>query len=192
MRVRTCRVGGTRGREGFTLIELMVVVAILAILMGMMIPGAGMIMKKAKSSTARTNAMIVQTALQRYRTEYNVWPDFAKGRNKEHFSDDKFMEVMVPNPTGRPPAENLKRIKFIETSKNATVEVSSGKFEYQDPWGKPFQYLVNETPQDTMELGNFRHDYDGPKEIRAKVLVWSAGPDGDYTSWGDNVWSWDY
>lgn len=178
--------------DGFTLIELLVVIGILGVLMAMMIPGAGMIMKKSKSATARTGAIVVQTALQRYRTEYNVWPDFAKGRSKEHFTDDEFMETMAPLPTQKPPAGNLKKIVFIEVSKGATTEIEEGKFEYRDPWGKPFQYLVNETPKDTMSLGTFKKDYKYDDEIRAKALVWSAGPDGDYETWADNIASWDY
>lgn len=177
--------------NGFTLIELLVVIGILGILMAMMIPGAGMIMRKSKTATARTGAIVVQTALQRYRAEYNVWPSFAKGRSKEHFTDDEFMATMAPLPT-KEATENLKKIVFIEVSKGATTEISEGKYEYRDPWGKPYQYLVNETPKDTMELGSFKQDYDGPEEIRAKVLVWSAGPDGDYETWKDNVGSWEY
>ena len=85
-----------------------------------------------------------------------------------------------------------KKIVFIEVSKGATTEISEGKYEYRDPWGKPYQYLVNETPMDTMGLGAFKKDYAGPEEIRARALVWSAGPDGDYETWKDNVASWDY
>ena len=178
---------------GFTLIELLVVIGILGILMAMMIPGAGMIMKKSKAATARTGAMVVQTALQRYRMEYNRWPTFAKDKTKTHLTDDEFMDTMAPLPTvKKPPEENLKKIVFIEVSKGATTEISEGKYEYRDPWGKPYQYLVNETPMDTMGLGAFKKDYDGPEEIRARALVWSAGPDGDYETWKDNVVSWDY
>lgn len=180
-----------RRTGGFTLIELLVVIAILGILMAMVIPGAGLIMKKGKASTARTGAIVVESALQRYRTEYNQWPDFAKGGSKQHLTDDEFMETMVPAPTGKPPAENLKRIVFIETTKGAAVEVSSGKFEYRDPWGHPYQYVVNEKPSETMTLGSFANGYKGPKDIRAKVLAWSAGEDGDYTTWNDNVTSWE-
>lgn len=178
-------------KDGFTLIELMVVIAILAVLIGMLIPGVGVVMDKAKNATARTGAAVVQTALQRYRTEYNVWPEFAKGSTKTHYTDDEFMEAMAPDPTAsKPPKANLKRIAFIETSEGAATTNSAGKLEYRDPWGKPFQYLVNETPKDTMKLGSFKGDYKGPAEIRAKVLVWSAGDDGDYTTWDDNIYSW--
>ena len=93
---------------------------------------------------------------------------------------------MLPSGDGAPPAENLKRLRFVEGSKDV---IRDG--QYVDPWGNPFQYLVNETPKDTMELGSFGSGYEGKKEVRAKAMVWSAGPDGDYTTWEDNVCGWD-
>lgn len=176
-------------KNGFTLIELLVVIAVLGVLMGLMVPAAGMITKRAKRLTAKGDATVVQTALLRYRAEYNAWPETAKGRTKQHFTDEEFMEVMVPAAGGKPHADNLKRIRFLEGGKGA-VTGESGKQSFADPWGNPYQYLVNETPKDTMGLGTFKKDYKGPEEIRATVLVWSAGADGDYGTWEDNVASW--
>ena len=182
----------TARTDGFTLIEILVVIAILGILMGMMIPAAGTIMKKAKISTARGDAAVVQSGLMKYRLEYNCWPDFAKGKSKKHFTDHEFLETMMPSGNGAPPAENLKRVRFIEGGKDVVAPGNAGgKNQYIDPWGNPFQYLVNETPKDTMGLGSFGSGYKGPDEIRTKALVWSAGPDGDYGTWDDNVCSWD-
>jgi len=176
-----------KAADGFTLVEILVVIAILGILMAMMIPAAGAIMKKAKNSTARTDAAVVQSGLMKYRMEYNRWPDFAKGKSKEHLTDAEFLETMMPTGDGKPPKDNLKRVRFIEGGKDVVVP---GK-GYLDPWGNPFRYIVNETPRETMELGNVGSDYEGPNEIRAKALVWSAGADGDYSTWNDNVYSWD-
>ena len=178
-------------KNGFTLIELLVVIAILGILMGLMLPAGGAILKKAKRSTARGDASVVQTSLLRYRAEYNAWPDLAKGKTREHFTDSEFMDVMVPAPGGKPPADNLKRIRFLEGGKGAVGGEGSER-AFRDPWGNPYQYLVNETPKETMGLGSFKKDYSGPDEVRTTVLVWSAGPDGDYGTWKDNVASWDY
>lgn len=172
--------------DGFTLIEILVVIGILAILMGMAIPAASAIVKRAKRSAARTDAAVVQSALMRYRAEYNCWPEFAKGKTQQHLTDDEFLKTMMPTPGGGVLGENLKRIRFIEGGKDVVVND-----QYVDPWGKPFQYLVNESPKETMGLGTFGTAYDGPSEIRAKALVWSAGEDGDYGTWEDNVCSWD-
>lgn len=169
--------------DGFTLIEILVVIAILAVLMGMMIPAAGTIVKRAKVSTARTDAAVVQSALVKYRMEYGCWPSFAKG-GSEHKTDSEFLETMMPDEGKVPPAENLKRVRFLEGGKGAVVDN-----QYVDPWGNPFRYLVNETPKDTMSLKNLS-GYSGPKEIRAKAIVWSLGPDGTNT-WSDNVCSWE-
>lgn len=179
-------------KQGFTLIEILVVIAILGILMGMTIPAASTIVKKAKRSTARTDAAVVQSGLMAYRGEYGSWPEFAKGRHSQHLTDHEFLETMMPSPEGRPPEENLKRVRFIEGGKDVVGPGNKGgDDQYIDPWGNPFQYLVNETPKETMGLGNFGSGYEGPEEIRAKVLVWSAGEDGDYGTWEDNVCSWE-
>ena len=177
--------------RAFTLIEILVVIAILGILMAMSIPAANAILKRTKVSNARNDAGIVVSGLLQYRLEYSSWPDFAKGQGKKHFTDHEFVETMMPDGDGAPPAENLKRVRFIEGGADVVAPGNAGgQDQFIDPWGNPFQYLVNETPRDTMGLGSFKGDYSGPEEIRANVLVWSAGPDGDYSTWTDNVVSW--
>lgn len=180
-------------KNGFTLIELLVVIAILGILMGLMLPAGGAMISKAKRATAKGDAQVVVTALMRYRAEYNAWPEMAKGKYKDHFTDEKFLELMVPAAGGKPHADNLKRIRFLEGGKGAVGGKEGEERGFRDPWGKTYQYLVNETPKDTMGLGPYAgSDYKGPGDIRTTVLVWSAGPDGDYLTWKDNVASWDY
>jgi prepilin-type N-terminal cleavage/methylation domain-containing protein len=187
---------GTMKKNGFTLIELLVVIAILGILMGLMLPAGGAIINKAKRSTAKGDAQVVQTALMRYRAEYNAWPKMAKGKLVDHFTDEAFMDLMVPAAVGEPPADNLKRIRFLEGGKGAVGGKEGEERAFRDPWGKAYQYLVNETPQDTMDLSKIPfmqgQGYEGPNEVRTSVLVWSAGPDGDHLTWKDNVASWDY
>ncbi|HRV30591.1 MAG TPA: type II secretion system protein, partial [Kiritimatiellia bacterium] len=67
------QVSAMKRNEGFTLVEMLVVIAILGVLMAMMVPAAGYIVKRAKTSTARTDAGIVVSVMMKYRAEYNRW-----------------------------------------------------------------------------------------------------------------------
>jgi hypothetical protein len=73
-----------------------------------------MILVKAKRDNAREDAFTAQLALMKYRLEYTVWPNFAKGQQKRHFTDEVFMETMFPPDGGKAPSENPKRIRFLE------------------------------------------------------------------------------
>lgn len=167
----------TSGKRGFTLIELLVVLAILAILMAMMVPAAGVIMKRAKISNSRSDAGIVATVLMKYRAEYNRWPSFYDP-DVNDVTDLDWVDVMCPDPnaTARP-KDNFKQIPFME----------QGGAAFVDAWGAPFKYRLDQTgsgevPNPNSEIGG---------QLRAQVAVWSAGPDGDYTSWEDNVAGWE-
>jgi len=60
-------------RGGFTLIELMIVVAIIGILAAIAIPNFLRFQLKAKSSEGKTNLAAIRTAEESYFAEYNVY-----------------------------------------------------------------------------------------------------------------------
>src|SRR5512134_2969516 len=65
-----------RNRKGFTLIELMIVVAIIGILAAIAIPNFLKFQAKSKQSEAKTNLKAVLTAETSYFGEYNTYEDF--------------------------------------------------------------------------------------------------------------------
>jgi prepilin-type N-terminal cleavage/methylation domain-containing protein len=110
---------GRRGsRAAFTLVEMLVVIAILGILMAMMVPAAGLILKRAKRATAQADAGVVVSVLLKYYSEYNRWPEFYTSTpGTDHFTDNVWVGAMSPDPTtGTPGVFNFKNIRFFEPS----------------------------------------------------------------------------
>ena len=138
-------------------------------------------MKRAKISNTKSDAGVVASAMQKYQTEYNRWPaTYASGRDT---TDDDWVDMMGPKPGSGPVPTNPKRIVFFEPGGGALN--ADGAFA--DTWGKPFRFRLDETG-----LGEIQNpDPDTGGILRGRVVAWSAGPDGDYETWEDNVKSWE-
>jgi len=79
-------------RRGFTLIELMVVIAIIIILAAIAIPNYLSMTARAKRSRVASDFAAIATALETYRTDWNQYPLAATA---EHFTGP----VMATTPT---------------------------------------------------------------------------------------------
>lgn len=62
-------------KDGFTLIELIVVVAILAFLATLAIPRVTKVISRARDRTYEANVTIIKNALERYYVDYENYPD---------------------------------------------------------------------------------------------------------------------
>ncbi|GAA0300507.1 type II secretion system major pseudopilin GspG [Sphingomonas oligophenolica] len=104
-----------RQEEGFTLIELMVVIVILGILATIVAINVIPYGEKAKVTAARSDIATIEGALDAYKLSNDSYPTTAQG-----------LEALVSAPAGADPAK-YQRGGYIKRLP-------------KDPWGRPYLY----------------------------------------------------
>jgi len=111
------RARGARRDAGFTLIEIMVVVVILAILAALIVPKVIGRPDEARVVAARQDVATIKQALKLYRLDNGRYPSTEQG-----------LGALVERPTITPLPSNWKAGGYLERLP-------------LDPWGNPYQYL---------------------------------------------------
>jgi general secretion pathway protein G len=121
-------------RSGFTLIEIMVVVVILAILAALIVPKVMSRPDEARVVAAQQDVATILQALKLYRLDNLRYPTTEQG-----------LAALVNRPTIAPLPPNWKAGGYLERLP-------------KDPWGNPYQYL---NPGVRGEIDVFSYGADG-------------------------------
>jgi len=136
-------------KSGFTLIEVMVVIAILAILAALIVPKVMSRPDEARVVAAKQDIAALMQALKLYRLDTKRYPTTEQG-----------LQALVARPGQAPVPDNWKAGGYVEKLP-------------LDPWSKPYQYL---NPGLHGEIDVFSYGADGVpggESFDADVGNWS-------------------
>lgn len=147
--------GADRRATGFTLLEILVVITVIAILAGLVSPMIFQNVADARVAAARTQIETLGLALDTYYLHNDHYPSTAQG-----------LAALVALPAGDPPAPNW-RGPYLR------------KGVPLDPWGRPYVYRspgeVNVATYDLLSYG--RDGKPGGSGEDADIMSWeAAGP----------------
>jgi type II secretory pathway pseudopilin PulG len=165
-------------------IVVFVGLGVFGILAAIAIPNILKVTEKAKAVQTRVYAQSLVIGIKGYNIEYNRMP-VSKGESSAVLSEGKWIAALL----GTDEELNPRKVAFLEASakpsKTGGLVSSNGAKAWVDSWGHPFRVLMDTSGDDHVpdpeHLGS---------TLTASVAVWSAGPDGDYDTWADNIRSW--
>ncbi|HEV7868414.1 MAG TPA: type II secretion system protein [Chthoniobacteraceae bacterium] len=193
---------------GFTLVELLTVIAIIAILMGLLFPAITVVKEAARKTQAKNDTVNIVASVKQYFTEYGKYPplsDPPAPATKDEVVGDPLTGAKVHNDvlfnTLRAIPEgvngnnkyNPRKIVFFDgksVSNSATPRAgfvdqtgSAEKGRFFDPWGKEYGVVIDSDYDNVITLDEQYEDFRAPQQPRVGCGSFSMGKDN---TMGDN------
>ena len=169
---------------------------VIGVLMALGLLGGRLYMSMGRQIMAQASMMNLKTAIESYQTEYSRLPIESDNPTAPPASDRDFidtseaagrelLDALVGSATST--KLNPRQIRFWEPLPSPGVGAGyTPTTGLIDPWGK-VGFRIH------LDDNHDGHIADPEKvlgDISGSVLIYSAGPDGDFLTWKDNVCSW--
>ena len=179
-------------QHAFTLIELLMTVAIVVILAGILVPAVMSGIKKGQQAKAKAEIVTLLNAIKQYENTYNklpLAPSDASASPAEYYTSGTTSSAKDVSK------ELVKALQGDDTIKNAGDKKlnprkiafmdkrNTGAGDYEDPWGKAYKIIFR--ADEEIELTSLYSANTTGGKIYQSVVIWSAGPDGEFDTKDD-------
>lgn len=142
-------------KQGFTLLELLVVIAVIGILMGLLSTALFKSKAHAKRTQAKTEIKALASGLRSYRLEYGRWPLNPSLVSGSHVFVNNNHEIVKYMRDDSDPTKNPRNIQFVNWNDFYTLNDEDERVplgDYQaahpdspivDPYGKPLEITID-------------------------------------------------
>lgn len=201
------------GAAAFTLVELLTVIAIIAILMGLLFPAIGIIKEQARKVQAKNDVTNIVAAVKQYYTEYGKYPaiqDPPVASGTDDFVGDTKASAAANNNTifntlraipegiNSNHKYNPRRIVFFEGKRAADPAAPRAGFSegtgaatagnYYDPWGTQYNIVIDSNYDNLITLDSQYTDFSGTNAPHVGCGAFSLGKDTQLGTKGDKMY----
>ena len=156
-----------QSQSGFTLSEMLIVVAVLLILAGSLVGFGKHLKQQAQASLCECTIGVLIAAIEQYHDWHEAFPVYDDLLAQDElappyhpYTIEELYDQLYSQPKSCALCEQIEKSQKGDTD-------GDGAFEFLDPWGKPLRYRY--------ESG------------MTFPVVESGGPDGDLATAGDNI-----
>ncbi|MBL9114276.1 MAG: type II secretion system protein [Verrucomicrobiaceae bacterium] len=184
--------------RGFTLIEMLVVIGIIALLATMAVPAANVVMGKVKRVRTQAALKDLTVGIKAYQTEYSRYPVPSGYSSETPVPLSQGSGVLKVLLGVNEQNMNTRGIVFIEPppAKNGAGGLTGdqGSYGYMDMWGEPY-YVVMDVNYDNKiqnpDVANMDRDVSNgaPQQLITGAIAYSVGEDKKVNT-KDDVVSW--
>jgi prepilin-type N-terminal cleavage/methylation domain-containing protein len=205
-----------RRKNGFTLIEILVAIAILAALAGMLLPMLGGARKAAAAKAAKATIERIKLAAEAYCNDFGDYPptslaSLGVSTNGANEGNESLVRCLTTRAEHGPylaydekDLANTDSDHILGDDPLRSAIAAKDLFELVDPWNNPYIYFHHRDYKSTSKLERYIF-FDGSRpscrpQPSAKTgtypaptgfMIWSAGPNGENENGeGDDVCSW--